>query len=69
MIRSGNVGHPLGSWGCADYFAIEPHGLATTHLDALCHHFYRGKMYNDFDTPKSTSRARTSAQSTLPARV
>ena len=35
--------------GCADYFAIEPHGLATTHLDALCHHFWRGKMYNDFD--------------------
>jgi kynurenine formamidase len=49
MIRSGQVGHPLGSWGCADYFAIEPHGLATTHLDALCHHFYRGKMYNNFD--------------------
>jgi kynurenine formamidase len=49
MIRSGKVGHPLGSWGCADYFAIEPHGLATTHLDALCHHFYDGKMYNGFD--------------------
>ena len=49
MIRSGDVGHPLGSWGCADYFAIEPHGLATTHLDALCHHFYQGKMYNGFD--------------------
>jgi kynurenine formamidase len=49
MIRSGQVGHPLGSWGCADYFAIEPHGLATTHLDALCHHFWRGKMYNGFD--------------------
>jgi kynurenine formamidase len=49
MIRSGDVGHPLGSWGCADYFAIEPHGLATTHLDALCHHFYRGKMYNGFE--------------------
>ncbi len=49
MIRSGQVGHPLGSSGCADYFAIEPHGLATTHLDALCHHFYRGKMYNGFD--------------------
>jgi hypothetical protein len=32
MIRSGDIGHPLGSWGCADYFAIEPHGLATTHL-------------------------------------
>jgi kynurenine formamidase len=49
MIRSGGVGHPFGSWGCADYFAIEPHGLATTHLDALCHHFWRGKMYNGFD--------------------
>jgi kynurenine formamidase len=49
MLRSGQVGHPLGSWGCADYFAIEPHGLATTHLDALCHHFWRGKMYNGFD--------------------
>ncbi|HVA69095.1 MAG TPA: cyclase family protein [Candidatus Binataceae bacterium] len=50
MIRSGQTGHPLGSSGCADYFAIEPHGLATTHLDALCHHFWRGKMYNGFDT-------------------
>jgi kynurenine formamidase len=49
MIRSGQAGHPLGSSGCADYFAIEPHGLATTHLDALCHHFWRGKMYNNFD--------------------
>ncbi len=49
MIRSGQTGHPLGSFGCADYFAIEPHGLATTHLDALCHHFWRGKMYNGFD--------------------
>ena len=49
MIRSGQAGHPLGSWGCADYFAIEPHGLAITHLDALCHHFWRGKMYYNFD--------------------
>src|SRR5271163_1527498 len=49
MVRSGFPGHPLGSAGCADYFAIEPHGLATTHLDALCHHFWRDKMYNGFD--------------------
>src|SRR5437667_12781692 len=33
----------------ADYFAIAPHGLANTHLDALCHVFHRGKMYNGFD--------------------
>ncbi len=49
MIRSGVIGHPLESSGAADYFAIEPHGLATTHLDALCHHFWRGLMYNGFD--------------------
>jgi len=33
----------------ADYFAIAPHGLANTHLDALCHVFHDGKMYNGFD--------------------
>lgn len=33
----------------SDYFAIAPHGLATTHLDALCHVFHQGKMYNGFD--------------------
>jgi kynurenine formamidase len=49
MIRSGVVGHPLQSSGAADFFALEPHGLATTHLDALCHHFWRGRMYNGFD--------------------
>jgi kynurenine formamidase len=32
----------------ADYFAIAPHGLANTHLDALCHVFWDGKMYNGF---------------------
>jgi kynurenine formamidase len=32
-----------------DYFAISPHGMATTHLDALCHVFWKGKMYNGFD--------------------
>jgi hypothetical protein len=32
-----------------DYFAIAPHGLANTHLDALCHVFHNGKMYNGFN--------------------
>jgi kynurenine formamidase len=39
---------PLLSYA-SDYFAIAPHGLATTHLDALCHVFNEGKMYNGFD--------------------
>ena len=32
-----------------DYFAISPHGMATTHIDALCHVFWEKKMYNGFD--------------------
>ena len=25
---------------------VSPHGLAHSHLDALCHFFWQGKMYN-----------------------
>jgi kynurenine formamidase len=32
----------------ADYFAISFHGMANTHIDALCHVFWQGKMYNGF---------------------
>src|SRR5260370_21896146 len=31
------------------YFAIAPHGMANTHIDALCHVFWQNKMYNGFD--------------------
>jgi kynurenine formamidase len=40
-----HVGPPVAS---LDYFAIAPHGFAHTHLDALCHVFWEGKMYNGF---------------------
>jgi kynurenine formamidase len=40
-----HVGAPVAS---LDYFAIAPHGFACTHLDALCHVFWEGKMYNGF---------------------
>ena len=40
---------------CADFFAISPHGHVNTHLDALCHIFWRGKMYNGFDADAVTS--------------
>ena len=39
----------------ADYMAIAPHGLANTHLDALCHFIVDGKMYNGFDASEVTS--------------
>jgi kynurenine formamidase len=39
---------PDGTGGAADYFAISHHGFMTTHLDALCHIFWKGRMYNGF---------------------
>lgn len=30
---------------CSDYLGISYHGFSTTHLDALCHIFWEGKMY------------------------
>ncbi|MGH7947951.1 MAG: cyclase family protein, partial [Candidatus Binataceae bacterium] len=49
MVQAGTdaLSTPLPYSG--DYFAIAPHGLANTHLDALCHVFWQGKMYNGFD--------------------
>ena len=32
-----------------DYLGIAFHGMATSHIDALCHVFVRGKMYNGID--------------------
>ena len=45
MVRAGDI--PEAS-GTADYFAIAPHGMSHTHVDALCHIFYQGQMYNGF---------------------
>ncbi len=36
-----------GPW-CGDEFHIEYHGYAHTHLDALCHMFIDGKLYNGY---------------------
>ena len=39
----------------ADYFAMAPHGIANTHLDALCHISVGGKIYNGFDVAEVRS--------------
>ena len=52
MIRAGDVETATSS---ADYFAIASHGIAHTHLDALCHIFYKGRMYNDRPVSEVTS--------------
>src|SRR5436853_492748 len=30
-----------------DFMTLEPHGWSMTHLDALSHIYYQGKLYND----------------------
>ena len=40
----------------SDAFSIAHHGLAHTHLDALCHYFYKDRMYNGI--PRSVVTAK-----------
>jgi kynurenine formamidase len=49
MVQAGTDAHEMALPYSGDYFAIAPHGMANTHLDALCHVFWEGKMYNGFD--------------------
>ena len=39
----------------ADYLALAPHGFATSHLDALCHIFHEGQLYNGYPTETVTA--------------
>ena len=48
MVQAGADSHEMPLPYSGDYFAIAPHGMANTHLDALCHVFWEGKMYNGF---------------------
>ncbi len=41
---------------CLDYFASEIHGDSHTHIDALCHVAYEGKLYNGKSISMVTSR-------------
>jgi kynurenine formamidase len=45
MLPNANGG--VSQWSL-DRYSVAYHGYAHTHLDALCHLFYRGKMYNGF---------------------
>ena len=34
--------------GASDTFSVTYHGMVHTHMDALCHLFYKGKMFNGY---------------------
>jgi kynurenine formamidase len=43
-----------GQWS-VDTFSVLFHGYQHTHIDALCHIFYQGKMYNGFSQQEVTA--------------
>ena len=42
------TGEQQGASSSTDFFGVAYHGIATSHIDALCHIFWRGTMYNGF---------------------
>jgi kynurenine formamidase len=48
------IGTCTEGWG-GDWFGIAPHGFATSHIDALCHIFHEGKLYNGYPIERVTA--------------
>ena len=42
-----------------DEYSVSYHGYAHTHMDALCHMFYKGKMYNGYPQDSVTEKGAT----------
>lgn len=68
MIRGGDdcVMPGIGLEATMDFVGVAFHGMATTHIDALCHVFVDGLMYNGFEASevKSTGARRGSIMCT-----
>jgi kynurenine formamidase len=63
MMRAGDDANYPGVPGLAvalDYLGVACHGIATSHIDALCHVFVRQRMYNGYPAAdvKSTGALR-----------
>jgi len=54
MVALPKRGQDIGS--AADEYSIRYHGFTQTHMDALCHLCYRGKMFNGFSQDELTGR-------------
>ncbi len=54
MTATGGAENP--SPYAMDRYAVTYHGFAQTHLDALCHVFHQGKMYNGVDRATATAQ-------------
>ena len=61
MVRTGESAPANGGGGASDFFGFSFHGLTITHLDALCHQFWDGKMYNGKDAALVTADTKATA--------
>jgi kynurenine formamidase len=52
VMRHGSAG-PSGPGGCDDILTLHSH--SGTHIDALCHYWYEGELYNGFKTSENIS--------------
>jgi len=60
MVQNYDIHSELGEpQFCTDYLASEFHGDCHTHIDALCHIAYQGKLYNGKPVTAVTSRGPT----------
>ena len=53
MVRTGLT---PGAESSSDAYSVQYHGHTQTHLDALCHFFYDGQMYNGFPQSDVTEK-------------
>ena len=53
MVRTGLT---PGAESASDSYSVQYHGHTQTHLDALCHFFYNGQMYNGFSQKEVTDK-------------
>ena len=51
--------NPLDGFYAMDLISVSYHGWAHTHMDSLCHMFYKGKMYNGYPQTDVTTEGAT----------
>jgi kynurenine formamidase len=73
MVSTGDSAHPGDSpdragWGPIEYIGLTFHGFTVTHIDALCHNVWQGKMYNGKPASMVTTRSGALVESVLAAR-
>jgi len=55
MVMAGDLARGPGFRASADFVGVSFHGMAVSHIDALCHVFVDGQMYNGFPASDVTS--------------